>query len=188
MAVAVPKVEDLSYHTDKLPTDIKELVEALAKVMRFKMEPTTKRNEYTLSVLCGVILYRHLDRYQQMEVISMIRTGREHIDLKDFDELIDFCTDMSVQPRWWLWSLTTQELESIYSDQKNMSALLATMGVGFTFTGLKDAWKNGKNVSKGLPIFLLGSVIAYVQNKQLSNTSNELEMRKSKPKSSDYYK
>lgn len=188
MAVAMPNVENLPYHPEQLPHDTKGIVEALADVMRFDIEATTKRDEYTLSVLCGVILYQHLDRFQKMEVISMIRNGREHIALADLDELIDFCTDMSVQPRWWLWALSTQELERIYKEQKNMTKFLALLGVGFTFSGLKDAWKNGKSLSKGLPLFLLGSTIAYVQGKQLSNTQNELDMRTSKPRSSDYYK
>jgi len=86
----------------------------------------------------------------------MISNGREHIALANFDELIDFCTDMSVQPRWWLWALSTEELECIYKRQKNMTQFLALLRVSFAFSGFKDTWKNGKHLSKGLPLFFAG--------------------------------
>ncbi len=187
MTNSMPGLEDLSYHPDKLPKDTHSLVELLAEIVGFDMEPRTKRDEYTLNVLCGVVLYRHLDRLQKMNVISMIRDSEGHIDKADLFELISFCVDPLVQPRWHLWSLTTNELEIIYKDQENMAKLLATMGVGFTFSGAVDVWKAGKSVSKGLPVFLVGSTVAYIQSNQLSNTKNELDRRTSNPNSSSYF-
>lgn len=190
--VTLPTMENLPYHPDKLPNTTKDAVETLANILRFKMHHNTKRNEYTLSVLCGVILFRHLNRFQKMEIRSMIRSSEGHIDKSDWDELEWFCTDMSVQPKWWLWAMKTEELQAILDSNGNMKELLAKVGIGATFlSALEIIWEKMSKgiISKKSWLFIIGSTWAYVEGKQYENAKNEMDMRTPdiKPKSSSYY-
>lgn len=187
MAINMPNLDDLAYHPDNIPNDTRAQVELLAQILKFDIEPTTKRNEYTLNTLCGIILYRHLDRFQRMEVMRLILEGEPNISKADMFELQSFCTGVLVQPQWSLWSLTTKELETLFENQKSLSDLLAVLGFGFTITGVLDAYKAGKHLIKGLPFFLISAAIVYIHNEQLSNTTKELKLRTSKPRSSEYF-
>jgi len=189
--VTLPTMQDLSYHPDKLPTTTPEAVETLANILRFKIAHETKRDEYTLTVLCGVILYRHLNRFQKNKVIEMIR-NEDHIHRTDKDELIWFCTDMSVQPRWWLWSLTTNELQDIFDGNSKMKEILTKVGVGATvISALEILWEkmSAGKISRKSWVFIVASTWAHIEGKQYENAKKEMDRRTPniKPKASNYY-
>ena len=192
-ALSLPTISDLPYHADKLPRDTAGLVEELARILGFKMFVETKKDEYVLNVLCGVMLYRHLDKPQQMDVMARI-LNEDHIAPVDWGELRILCTDVIVQPKWHLWALTTEELNSIFKDQKRMQEIFGLIGISFSVAFLqdmRDEYKKTKNftraVSKKLPIFLIIACFEYASRSSLKQTENEIDKRTGNPKSSSYY-
>ncbi len=180
MAFDMPTVSDLPYHPDKLPKTTPELVDALAGILRFKVFHQTKKDEHTLATLTGVILYRHLDRFQKTKVMDMIH-DEDHIHRADHDELKVFCIDPLIQPEWWLWSLTTKELEEKFRSQENLKSLLALIGFGVTALSIQDFGKElikNKRVTRGGAMFVLSATFVYLQNKQYNTTKEELGRRK----------
>ena len=189
MAFDMPTVSDLPYHPDKLPKTTPELVDALAGILRFKIFHQTKKDEHTLATLTGVILYRHLDRFQKMKVMDMIH-DEDHIHRADHDELKVFCIDPLIQPEWWLWSLTTQELEDKFRSQDNLRNLMSTIGLGLTALSFKDAVKEiikERKLTRGGALFVFSATFVYLQNKQHSHTQKEVERRKSNAGTSRFY-
>jgi len=197
-AVAMPSVENLPIHADKLPSSTSGIVDELAKIMRIDLHHATKKDDYTMRVLTGVVMYRHLEKHQQMKVIEMIR-NEEHIAHADWWELTSRCTDVLLQPRWWLWSLTTEELESIIKDQERTAAIFSFLGYGASVSSvgdfvqsvrknLKEGKSPFKGQSKNIAIFLVATSWSYLNAKQLSNSKEEMDRRTGNPKSSSYYK
>lgn len=191
MALDMPAINDLPYHQDKMPTTTPEMVDALAAILRFKIFHQTKKDEHTLATLTGVILYRHLDRHQKMKVMDMIR-NEDHIHRADHDELRVFCIEPLIQPEWWLWSLTTEELEEKFKSQENFKTLLSLIGFGVTALSIQDFGKElikNKKITRGGAMFVLSATFVYLQNKQYNNTKKEVERRKpnADAKSSRFY-
>ena len=185
----MPTVKDLPHHPDKLPKTTPELVEALAEILRFKIFHQTKKDEHTLATLTGVILYRHLDRFQQMKVMDMIH-NEDHIHRADQDELKVFCIDPLIQPEWWLWSLTTKELEEKFKSQENLKNLMSRIGLGLTAIAFKDAAKEiikEKRLTRGGALFVLSATFVYLQNQQHRHTEEEINRRKSNTQTSRFY-
>ena len=188
-----PTLSDLPYHADKLPKDTAGLVDELARILGFKMFPETKKNDYVLNVLCGVILYRHLDKPQQIDVMARI-INEEHIAPVDWGELRALCTDTAVQPRWHLWALTTDEVHSILQDQKRMQQIFAWIGISFSGAFAKDVrdkYRETKSiktvVSKRLPIAIIVACFEYANRTSLKQTQEDMDKRTPTPKSSSYY-
>lgn len=203
-ALAMLTLSDLPYHSDKIPSTTADAVDAISKILKFEPFHTTKKDEYTLQTLCGVMLYRHLAQPRRNKVMEMI-VNKDHIAPVDWWELRAKCTDVLVQPLWGLWSLTTPELESILKDQKNLQAIFNAIGLSPSIAAVVDLhneWKRAKRYPEGskerkygmrsvflrVPVVLIVTSWAYVNAKQLSNTQEELDRRTSNPKSSPFHK
>ncbi len=189
MARNIPKLNDLAYHPDKLPEDIAGQVELLSEIMGFDIDLATKRNAYVLNALIGVILYRHLDRAQQMGVMEMLieTAALEHLTRGDISQLVGFVTDVIIQPRWWLWSLSTSELEILFKEREDLQKLMSQYGIGFTLTGGLSAYRAGMSIKNGIPGFVLGCTLMYIQNQNTQAAKSELNLRTSNPKSSPFF-
>ncbi|BFM08972.1 hypothetical protein [Halioxenophilus aromaticivorans] len=185
----IPELADLAYHPNKLPKDIAGQVELLSEIMGFDIDLATKRDAYVLNALIGVILYRHLDRVQQMGVMEMLiePTALEHFTRGDISQLVGFVTDVIIQPRWWLWSLSTSELEILFKEREDLQKLMSQYGIGFTITGGLSAYRAGMSIKNGIPGFVLGCTLMYIQNQNTQAAKNELDLRTSNPKSSPFF-
>ncbi len=197
-AVAMPSLSDLPYHPDKMPSTTTEAVDAIAKILKLEPFHATKKDEYTLNTLCGVMLYRYLDQPTRNKVMEMI-INKDRIAPVDWGELRAKCTDDLVQPLWGLWSLTTPELESIIKDQERTAAIFSILGYDASVSSVADFiksvrknLKNGKSPFKrqtrNIAIFLIATAWSHVNVKQLSNSKEEVDRKMSNPKSSSYHK
>jgi hypothetical protein len=197
MTAPLPKVIDLPIHADKLPTTTKGIVEELARIMNIDLHHDTKRDEYTMVVLSGIMLFRHLDRYERQTILEMIQ-NEDHIAAIDWWEMIDRCTDVLVQPYWGLWSLTNEELTIMLNDQELKSKFFMMLGVSVSASSiweyLKKAFSNvdsGKAPLTGmrvnLAIFVSIVVLAYINEDQLKQTKTEIDRRTPNMKKSKYH-
>ncbi len=59
--------------------------------------------------MSGVILYRHLNRNQKTEAMSLIRQiGKKNKPLEG--QLVNLILNTSINPQWGVWSLNNDEL------------------------------------------------------------------------------
>ncbi len=74
--------------------------------------------------MSGTLMYRQLDRLKRREVMQSIHE-LQNGHLKSI--LIMRCTDVLVNPQWWEWTLTKEELNkllSFHNDLNRWSSLL----------------------------------------------------------------
>jgi len=99
-----------------------------------------------------------------------------------------------IQPQRHLWTLTTDELTAIFTDQKRMQAIYRWIGISFSAAFLKDMndeYRKSKNfsraASKRLPILLIVASLEYANRTSVKQTQDELDKRTGDPQSSSYY-
>ncbi len=185
----LPNIQNIPYPESTVPRDVKGAINAIAKIMDIDLVPETPRNEDTLVLLCGVLLYRHIDRFQKMKVMEMLHDS-SIIAPVDGAELHDLIVGMLVQPRWHLWSLSTEELASLLAEQEAAVKLLALLGYSVSASTLGAAVSEiikKKKVGGAAHIFVLTLIAHFTVIKQHGNTKEELDKRTPEPLSSSYY-
>ncbi len=107
-----------------------DAVDFLVKVMELqKFREPIKSHEDSFSILAGIITFRHLDRSNQIrinrEIVNLIHTP-EYCKLGQ--KLRDIVTFSAVQPYWFTWSLSDQELRDYYELNDSFQETLSLIG------------------------------------------------------------
>ncbi|WP_010323827.1 hypothetical protein [Marinobacterium stanieri] len=107
-----------------------DAVDFLIKLMELqKFREPIKSHEDSFSILAGIIIFRHLDRSNQIrinkEIINLIHTP-EYYNLGQ--KLRDIATLSAVQPYWFTWSLSDQELRDYYELNDSFKEALSYIG------------------------------------------------------------
>jgi len=93
-----------------LPSNRKEQLRVLSQIVGIPISFVENGGEKEVNALCGAILYRHLDRHQRIEALSLIR------DLSN-KPLLGKLVTVAIEPtyvniNWGIWSFTREELLS----------------------------------------------------------------------------
>ncbi|BFM09381.1 hypothetical protein [Halioxenophilus aromaticivorans] len=139
----LPTTDNLPYPPDKIPQTIEKAIVELTKVLEIDLSPKTAKSIQTIQILCGIVLYRHLDSRQRFEVMSGIQDPTVFAP-SDWGKLRSLCTDVLIQPRWHLWSLTTNELDTLLKTQKNLQGIFNILGYSVSVSSAVDLWSNSK--------------------------------------------
>lgn len=92
-------------------------------------------------ILNGISVYRHIESPQRRTILKAIRDDvpRGHIS----DHLTGLVTGQLVQPYWYMWSLSDEELMEFFNFSKTKAAYTAPLSVGslpeFTIGSLATA-------------------------------------------------
>ncbi len=140
---ALPTLDNLPYPPDRIPETIEGAIAELIKVLDIDLSPKTAKSTKTIQILRAIVLYRHLDSRQRFEVMSGIQDPTTFAP-SDWGKLRSLCTDVLVQPRWHLWSLTTDELETLLKTQKNLQAIFNFLSYSVSVSSAIDLWTNTK--------------------------------------------
>ena len=163
----------------QLPTSSEERIRSLANIIGIEGNGLANGGFRIEEILCGVILYRHLDRSEKLEIMSSIY---ELEDKRIASKLVEKVTDVIVNPSWGLWSMTNAELlnkKEFHSFVQFWSAILGfgvsvSSGKGF----LSRLWKERKILSARNSLIMVVCGGLLYSNKVLSDTNLELERRK----------
>jgi len=170
-----------------LPKNIQQAINFLAGIMKIDKVLVKNGDLTMLSVFNGAMLYRHLDRNQRTEVMTLIRSlPNRRLQNRLVGRILDVTY---VNPRWGIWSLSTAELMREMASNTKFQKILTYFGVagGVTIAdGLKKMWKN-KSASKGGGAILLANVvlfgIAIGTSKEAAKMQNEWQRRHTQIKS-----
>lgn len=104
-------------------------VGSLAKLMDLQaVMPEIRENSSTVfPILCGIIVYRHLDRAAKQDVNRAILHGIPRSRLTT--HLMGLVGELSRHHNLYAWSLTDDELRAYYESNKNMAEILSGIGV-----------------------------------------------------------
>ncbi|MDP4536245.1 hypothetical protein Q3O60_08600 [Alkalimonas collagenimarina] len=104
-------------------------------------------DDVALEILTGIVLYHHLHRHEQSQVLRLIHQqmqGRPAIS-----HAIAKITDPMVNPMWGLWAKTTAELEADLEFSETVSSILGLAGAGFSVPSLYQMTKKSPVGSRG---------------------------------------
>ncbi len=98
----------------------------LAKMMGIQyLTPDIRKAGYDAIVaMCGVILYRHLDRYQQGDVMQRISDIIDNGYRELGGKLRGIVAIDIFQPQWNIWSLSGKEVIQMAKSNKNLMEVL----------------------------------------------------------------
>lgn len=107
-----------------------DAVDFLVNIMELqKYRVLIKKYDNSLSLLAGIITFRHLDRSNQIkinkEIVSLIHSP-DYCKLGQ--KLRDIITLSAVQPYWFTWSLSDQELRDYYELNNDFQNALSYIG------------------------------------------------------------
>ncbi len=134
------------------------------------------RENQSLSLLSGIVLYRHLSKPDQRKVTSSILNLKNN-RLKS--KLYGMIGQVVANPYWFCWSLSDSELKSYYNSNKKISDLLNRLGfdvptisVGVLAAGAYSVFNEGMKttVTKG--------VTSIAGSNKVLETAKELGLRK----------
>ncbi len=134
------------------------------------------RENQSLSLLSGIVLYRHLSKPNQRKVTSSVLKLKNN-RLKS--KLYGMIGQIVANPYWFCWSLSDSELKSYYNSNKKISDLLNSLGfdvptisVGVLAAGAYSVFNEGMKttVTKG--------VTSIAGSNKVLETAKELGLRK----------
>ncbi|EGR2797202.1 hypothetical protein DU976_15190 [Vibrio navarrensis] len=134
------------------------------------------RENQSLSLLSGIVLYRHLSKPDQRKVTSSVLNLKNN-RLKS--KLYGMIGQIVANPYWFCWSLSDSELKSYYNSNKKISDLLSSLGfdvptisVGVLAAGAYSVFNEGMKttVTKGLT--------SIASSNKVLETAKELGLRK----------
>lgn len=108
-------------------------VASVAKLMGLDAYlPYIKKHKAMLfPILCGLIVYRQLDQVHRMDVMRRIvniphQPGTQTAMLRS--RLYGMAADIVANPSWFCWSLSDQELQEFFKQNKEMAEVLQDIG------------------------------------------------------------
>lgn len=121
-----------------LPESTQDAANRLADILKIPLFAVKRATSNTLESLAGTILYRHLERPQQAQVLRLIDNEAPILQGK----LRPLIAGIIVNPYWGLWSLTRKELEEKFAFNSEIDSIFSTLGVGISVSSATSAFKD----------------------------------------------
>ncbi len=181
-------VKKLKYPKDE---DSRKFVERLSSVLGIAHTLSAADSDQVkiASAMAAVIMYQRLNRLEKREAMRLINSlGKRKLT----GVLIGKVTDVIINPRWGLWTLTNAELEEIVAfhtevgDWSNiLGANPGVYGIGATGWGLVKQFRSGAayGAMRANVVGLIASValmgLSMISSAQLKAASRERDLRRS---------
>ena len=171
-----------------LPKNLPEQLRHLAKITNIPFSFVKDGGQLELEAMSGVILYRHLNRIQKMQSMSLIReVGKKNKPLEGW--LVNLIVNTSVNPQWGVWSLSNDELLNDRNFHNTINDYASIIGLTASAAGAKtiiqETWKRKKMTKGGIVTLVLWGAL-YFNSSELEKVNKEITNR-SQLKSSPVY-
>ena len=166
-----------------LPKNNKDVVQRLAIILSIDPKRIPSHDQKIIEILSGIILYRHLERLQKIQVMTQVRSLEPRLQ----SILVTKITDVIVQPKWGLWSLTNEELLDKKEFHEGIATIANALGIAASVSGLNDIMKmvaegltkrqSLKTMAKrALPYFIIWGAVQVNAN-ELARMQREIDAR-----------
>jgi len=155
-SLALPSPSDLPYY---LPVDPQGQLRELAKILNIPLPLAKAGGPLAADALSATILFRHLNQAQRQEALSS-RELRGRLVTKAVDTTF-------VNPKWGVWSLTSDELMAEQSFHSALDNYATWAGFGLSGIAAKDFfkhfWKNRKVTRGGIATLVIWMAVARIK-------------------------
>tara|TARA_Y100000588_G_C14218002_1_gene909735 strand:+ start:237 stop:788 length:552 start_codon:yes stop_codon:yes gene_type:complete len=163
-----------------LPNNSADQLRVLATIIEVPYSLVSNGGDYEVEAICGAILYRHLDRHQRVEALTLIRS-LENRALSG--KLISIAIEPTlVNKDWGVWSLTKEELIADQLFHSQADNLASYVGLGASAMSGKDLltkiWKKRKITKGGLVTLVIWGTV-FFNKSELNKVNNEIKRRSS---------
>jgi len=164
----------------QLPKSTANKISHLAKITLIPPSLLKGAGEPELEAISAMILYRHMDRLQRVEAMSLIRSVSNralmgHILSKTLDTTF-------INPQWGIWSLSNKELLNDINFHAKFDSFASYVGVSASVLGskdmIKDIWQTKKIGKKHWVLIVIWGSIAFNKS-ELNKAQKELNHRQS---------
>ncbi|XPF93644.1 hypothetical protein ACM9HF_16705 [Colwellia sp. RE-S-Sl-9] len=162
-----------------LPKNLPEQLRHLAKITNIPFSFVKDGGQLELEAMSGVILYRHLNRIQKTEAMSLIRqVGNKNKPLEG--QLVNLILDISVNPQWGVWSLSNDELLNDRNFHDSINRYAGIIGLTASAVGVKtiiqDTWKRKRMTRGGVVTLVLWGAFLF-NSSELEKVNQEITNR-----------
>jgi len=170
-----------------LPKNQKDQLTFLAESLNIPRHMVINGDNQLLETMCGVMIYRHLDVSQKIEVMKLIRTYKgSPLEGK----LIESAILPTINPQWGIWSLTNEELKKDAEYHAFLDSIANYVGATASGMAVKDlaekTWKLKKIGRGSIATIVIWAAILFNQS-ELNKANTEISRRKSSMKTSKFY-
>jgi len=170
-------ISNLPYN---LPNNLNEQLRILSNIVKIPFSLVKDGGQNEVEAICGAILYRHLDRHQKIEAMTLIRSVPNGA-LKA--KLISIAVEPTfVNKDWGIWSFTTEELIADQYFHSQVDNFASYIGVGASALSGKDLlvklWSNRKVTKGGVDTLVIWGTVLFNKS-ELSKVNNEIQRRSS---------
>jgi len=163
-----------------VPHNTQMAVIELSKVIGIPINYKLIRDEQYVTLLSGIILYRHLDRLEREDVMARIYQLE---DRRLQGKLVDIVTQNIVNPLAGMWSMSDKEINEYLSVNKEILDWFTIAGINPGAVGVaQGTWEAIKTGGKGgglmIAISLVMLGINYGISKEADALQNELDKRR----------
>ncbi|CAA0100414.1 Uncharacterised protein [BD1-7 clade bacterium] len=177
---------DVSYLPYNLPANSSAQALRLAEILQIEPAVVAGISEHDVTAISSVILYRHLDRFQKMEVMSQIHAIENR---RLAGKLQSKVVDTLVNPQWGIWSLSNEELLADQAFHTAVDELASLLGLSASALGGKDLieelWKQRKAGKASIAVIVIWGAV-YFNKRELIKANTEVSNR-SQLQSSPHY-
>ena len=162
-----------------LPKNLPEQLRLLAKITNIPYSFVKDGGQLELEAMSAVIIYRHLNRIQKTESMSLIRhVGKKNKPLEG--KLVNLILNLSVNPQWGIWSLSNEELLNDYKFHNTINDYAGFIGLTASAAGAKTiiqkVWQTKKMTKGGIATLVLWGAL-YFNNSELRKANKEIANR-----------
>ena len=171
----------------QLPKSAMQKILHLSKITSIPMNLLQGAGDAEIEAIAAMILYRHMDRLQRIEAMSVIRSVKNRALM---GHILDKTLDTTfVNPQRVIWSLSNKELLEDINFHTVIDSFAGYVGIGGSIIGgkdmIKDIWTLKKMGKKHWTLIVIwGSVI--FNKKELNKAQAELGNRQTINKSGLY--
>jgi RHS repeat-associated protein len=165
-------------NTYSLSGSIQEQANRLAEITGLSSELVENASQNDLDAISGAVLYRHLDKNQRGEALSIIRSvENKKLEGKLVSSLLDTAF---VNPQWGPWSLTNSELIADQAFHQTVDDYASIIGLSASGAGVYDQYKRiittGKLGRSGVAVVTVWGAILFNKS-ELNKVNQEIKNR-----------
>lgn len=172
----------------QLPKSTQQKIMHLSKITSIPINLLQGGGETEIEAISAMILYRHMDRLQRIEAMTLIKSVSNralmgHLVTKTLDTTF-------VNPQWGIWSLTNEELLKDIKFHGDFDSFMGYVGVSASVLGMKDLIKdiwNAKKLGKKHWVLIVIWMSIAFNKTELNKAQTELSNRQT-TNSSGLYK
>ncbi|CAA0101467.1 Uncharacterised protein [BD1-7 clade bacterium] len=176
-----------TYLPYNLPSSTQAQALRLADILDISPTLVSGVSRRDVDAMSGTILYRHLDRFQKIDVMSLLHSmPNRHLARVLHAKVVDVAL---VNPQWGIWSLSNEELMADQAFHAAVDELASLIGVTASVVGgkelISEVWKQRKISKASIAVVVVWGAL-FFNKQELMKANKEVGNRSTMGASAHY--